>query len=209
MRNSSRRRATAPATAAASASSKAGAGSIAPAATAVPGGANAVSQPRAQVSARKAATDAGFLDPCNFRIQLDRNARARLLRSVRALETATRAKGKQNGTVGRPGVAILQALIFAAPVGAPIFVSWQWIQKRVGRQTIADALAALERVGVLKRHQRLTRDKHGRCRQCTNLYTFEEMDRRVYRRCDRAHFRGVLLLDRSLLDGREGGRVSR
>jgi hypothetical protein len=130
---------------------------------------------------------AGFiLDPLAYATPLDRNARARLMHRLEALERLTLRKrreaepGVRNGRVSIPGLMVLRALMFTfanAKTGL-CFPSYDAIHDVTGlsRRAIADGLARLVDVGALKITPRLCRvpDENGRAivRNTSNLYAF-------------------------------------
>lgn len=114
---------------------------------------------------------------------LDRNAKARILNSLEALERVTKRHGCPNGILGRPTLSVARVLLlrFHNAGSGHCYPSYDAIQRATGfcRATIAKALAILERIGILKVTRRLIRtyDASGRVvtRQGSNLYGFREM----------------------------------
>jgi Helix-turn-helix domain len=116
---------------------------------------------------------------------LDRNAKARIMHGVEALEKVSRRKGCQNGSVGRPGVAILRVLLFRFSNHATglCFPSLRTIAKATGysKQAVVASLKKLEMLGVVTIVRRLVkaRDAVGNlyARQASSLYSFSELGR--------------------------------
>lgn len=121
-------------------------------------------------------------DPVAVSTPLDRNARARLIHFAETYERNTKAPGQRMGALGLTGLAVLKALIFTfMGRGGLTCPSYTALQRATGlcRQTIARALDRLERAGIIKRIQRIVRERivdQGRelvvARQGSNLYAF-------------------------------------
>jgi len=121
-------------------------------------------------------------DPLAVSTPLDRNARARIIHFAETYERNTKAPGQRMGALGLTGLAVLKALLFQfMGRGGLTCPSYTALQRATGlcRQTIARALDRLERAGIIKRIQRIVRERtvdQGRelvvARQGSNLYSF-------------------------------------
>ena len=96
---------------------------------------------------------------------LDRNDRARVLMRAEALERRTKHKHKRDGVLGQSGLAVLRCLVtyFQNRQSGRLDPGYDDIQRITGfcRQTIANAIKALERAGILEVMRRIVRE---RCR---------------------------------------------
>lgn len=102
---------------------------------------------------------AQFVDPAAVATPLDRNQRAKLLWHAEALERRTKLPGRRNGVLGYIGLAVLKALLLRFNGRAGCFPSLLTLQAATGlsRQAVADALARLERAGIIKIARRVVR----------------------------------------------------
>jgi hypothetical protein len=98
-----------------------------------------------------------------WRRPLDRNDRARVLHCAEALERRTKRKHKRDGVLGQSALALLRCLLnhFQNGKSGRLDPSYTQMQKITGfcRQTIADALKALERAGILEIMRRIVRER--------------------------------------------------
>jgi len=128
---------------------------------------------------------AAFVDPRQHCRPLTREERARVLSLAESLERSTRPKGGRNGVVSQPGLRVLRCLVlgFQRAADGLCCPSIEAIQKATGlaRSTVCEALARLERCGIIKRVRRLARriiNFGGLARlttvQTSNLYSFGE-----------------------------------
>ncbi len=124
----------------------------------------------------------GFvMDEARHFTPLDRNQKARIIHVVETFERTTKAKGRRNGDIGIPATIILRMLLngFHNARSGRCCPSYETIRKRTGfcRATIAKALAALERLGVLVITRRLVRVRSAIgevvVRNGSNLYGFQ------------------------------------
>jgi hypothetical protein len=95
------------------------------------------------------------------------------------MERRTKGKGRRNGILGLPAMAVLRALLFHFHGnGRACFPSYEALQRATGlcRQSIANAVANLEAAKVLTVTRRLVRyvDELGAvcARQGSNIYQF-------------------------------------
>jgi hypothetical protein len=105
------------------------------------------------------------MDPRQHYRPLDRNARARVLHLAERIERATKAKGRRCGCLGLSGLAVLRALIHhCLGTDGRCDPSYARLQQITGlaRATIAKALHALERLGLLRIVRRLIRRRIAR-----------------------------------------------
>jgi Helix-turn-helix domain len=133
--------------------------------------------------ARGAAIVSGFIDETKFSYrQLDRNARAKLLHTISALERTSKRHGCPNGALGRPCVEVLRALLykFADRATGKCFPSIDAIVEATNycRRTVVYALQRLEDIGALDITRRLVRTPAG-ARQGSNLYRFGDLPRLI------------------------------
>lgn len=113
---------------------------------------------------------------------IDRNLKVRLLHKVECLERKTKVVGRRNGAVTQPGLLVYKALLlkFHNLKDGRCCPTYSTLQKATGlcRQSIARAIAILERLGLLFITRRLVRgvDVFGNItvRQGSNLYGFSE-----------------------------------
>jgi hypothetical protein len=93
-------------------------------------------------------------------VPLDRNAKARIMVLARALTRRT-VRGKHYGVVSAKALAVLEALLwqFHNAATGRCFPSFETIADKAGcaRSTVAEALKALERAGLLSWHNRIAR----------------------------------------------------
>lgn len=124
------------------------------------------------------------LDPSRHSTRLDRNAKARLLVALEVMERKTKAWRRRNGAVSQIGLQVLRALLtrFHNSENGLCCPSIETLQKATGlcRQSIVNALARLEAVGVLFITRRLVRVRDPETgvtytRQSSNLYGFREL----------------------------------
>lgn len=113
----------------------------------------------------------------SYRTVLDGNARARVMAHAEVLERRTKAKGKRDGVLGQSGVTVLRALVFGfldARTGR-LDPSYKAIQRRTGfcMATIAKALKALSRAGILVITRRMVRIG-GFVRQTSSAYQLRD-----------------------------------
>jgi hypothetical protein len=92
---------------------------------------------------------------------IDRNAKARILYLARALDRRTKAAGARRGLLGDTALEVLRVLLYVfhnAGSGRcdPAYEALQR-ETRYCRQTIAHALARLERAGIVRITRRLCR----------------------------------------------------
>jgi hypothetical protein len=92
-------------------------------------------------------------------ITLDRNARARLMTSFRALlrgSWKTKTKGKHSGVISRTAAAVFEAIMYLAQKYGRVFPSLEGLAHLACccKQSVVDALADLERLGFITRHRR-------------------------------------------------------
>lgn len=112
--------------------------------------------------------------------------RAQMLDELEKMERRSKPANHGNGIVTRPGLAVMRCLLlhFSDRTTGACFPSYDAIQDRTGycRQTIAQAIRRLERIGVLKIVRRIVRkavDGVVRVMQATNLYAFAPLPARV------------------------------
>lgn len=102
-------------------------------------------------------------DVAKYSTLMDRNSRAKLIYLAEQIERSTKQPGRRCGVLGYAGIAVLKALImrFANSRTGICFPSYTALQCATGlcRQTIADALARLSAVGLVKIVRRLVRAK--------------------------------------------------
>jgi len=98
-----------------------------------------------------------------YRRPLDRNDRAKIMAAAEALERRTKAPGKRDGVVGVSGLMILRAMLyhFMDSKSGRCDPSYKQIQAKTGlcTQTIANALKALARTGLLEIVRRIERQR--------------------------------------------------
>lgn len=121
-------------------------------------------------------------------VPLDRNAKARIMVKARALSRRTE-KGRAYGVLTAKAVAVLQALLWQfhnAGTGR-CFPSYEAIAEAAGcaRSTVAEALHALERAGVLTWCNRLIRVRE----RCPDLFGPDGTRIRVVRTSNAYAFR--------------------
>ena len=91
---------------------------------------------------------------------LDRNERARLMALAEAIEARTRQRGRQNGSISRIGVQLLRAMLFKfLGRDGRLFPSYDALMRATGltRKSVANAIARLERVGIVRVVRRIVR----------------------------------------------------
>lgn len=130
-------------------------------------------------------------DPASISTPLDRNAKARLLFYAEALERRTKAPGRRNGALGYVGLAVLRALLlrFHNSRSGLCCPSIMKLQTATGlcRGAVCDALARLERSGIVRIVRRIVRERITRVSpitgmveqyvgtvQSSNIYSFAE-----------------------------------
>ncbi len=122
-------------------------------------------------------------------VPVDRNARARLFATAKALEKKTKAKGRTDGAVGRSGLVVLQVLLtFASYSGTGrCDPSLETIAERARCcvQTVVSALDRLASIGLISVTRRWLRYFDPRTgvvhsRQITNAYHFAAADKRFW-----------------------------
>jgi hypothetical protein len=100
-----------------------------------------------------------------WRRAIDRNDRARVLMCAEALERRTKRKHKRDGVLGQSALTLLRCLLthFQNAKTGRLDPSYTQMQKITGfcRETIANALKALENAGILEIMRRIVRE---RCR---------------------------------------------
>ena len=121
-------------------------------------------------------------DAAPFCTPMDRNAKAKLLRSVEIMERVTKRKGCRNGVVSIPALIVLRTLLLQFHGRRGLCCpSYTTLMRSTGlcRQSIASALRRLRTVGVLKVTARLVRvgQSFG---QASNLYGFSFLPPLVY-----------------------------
>jgi hypothetical protein len=96
-----------------------------------------------------------------WRRPLDRNDRARVMVCAEGLERRTKEKHKRDGLLGQSGLGVLRCLVnhFQNRQSGRLDPGYDDIQRVTGfcRQTIANAIKALERAGILEIMRRLER----------------------------------------------------
>jgi hypothetical protein len=122
-------------------------------------------------------------------VPLDRNAKCRVLAYARAWDRQHRQPGQRGGALGRAALDVLGALLWAfhnARTGI-CFPSYERIAERAGcaRSTVAEAIKALEWVGVLTWQNRITRIRE----RCRDLWGHEGWRWRVIRTSNAYVFR--------------------
>jgi len=121
------------------------------------------------------------MDVAKHCTKMDRNAKAKLLHQCEVMERATKRKGRRNGLLGVPALAILRTLLlqFHGPSGL-CCPSYTTLMRTTGlcRQSIATGLRRLQVSRVLLITRRLVR-VGGVCRQASNLYAFSSGPRFV------------------------------
>lgn len=99
-------------------------------------------------------------DCAPWQSKLDRNLKVRILVFLETMERNTKLRGKRCGALGLATLEVARALLlhFSRP-GKVLAPSYAEISRRTrfSRGTIAKALEALERVGVLSRQRRIER----------------------------------------------------
>jgi hypothetical protein len=100
--------------------------------------------------------------PGQHQTPLDRNQVAKIMFLAESIERKTKEKGRFNGCVTKPGLEILRALLkhfYNYQNGGQCDPSYDAIQRVTGfcRQTIADALKALEACRIITVARRLVR----------------------------------------------------
>lgn len=93
-------------------------------------------------------------DPSAHSTPMDRNARARLLQLAEGLERRTKAAGRRNGALGQIGLQVLRALILRfhnsqSGLCCPSIFKLQLVTG-LSRGAVCDALARLERSGIVR-----------------------------------------------------------
>lgn len=103
----------------------------------------------------------------------------RLILRAESIERTSKPAGKQNGILGRPAIALLRALLYTFHNAATgrTDPSYDRLQEVTGycRATIAKAIAALERAGIIRVIRRMIRvatPEGVRFRQLSNAYGF-------------------------------------
>lgn len=122
---------------------------------------------------------------------LDRNMKARLLYRAETLERRTKTPGRRNGALGYVGLAVLRALLLRfhnskSGLCCPSIMALQ-LATGLCRGAICDALARLERSGIVRIVRRIVRERVKRVSpitgriesfvgtiQSSNLYAFTE-----------------------------------
>jgi hypothetical protein len=92
---------------------------------------------------------------------IDRNMRAKIVFLAEALERRTKKAGRRNGLLGNIGLTVLRALMFGflnRSTGL-LCPSYRAIADKTGlcRESVREALARLERAGIIKTLRRLVR----------------------------------------------------
>ncbi|MBL8567203.1 MAG: helix-turn-helix domain-containing protein [Hyphomicrobiaceae bacterium] len=104
---------------------------------------------------------AQFIDPAAVATPLDRNQRAKLIYLAEALERRTKPRGRRNGVLGYIGLAVLKALLlrFANAKTGACYPSITQLCAVTGlcRAAVCDALARLERCGIIRITRRIVR----------------------------------------------------
>jgi hypothetical protein len=114
-------------------------------------------------------------------VQLDRNAKARVMAYAKAWSHRNRSPGQHKGPVTRAFLDVLHALVwgFHNSRSGICFPSYERIAEAAGvaRSTVAEALKVLEWAGVLTWQNRITRIRE----RCTDLFGREGWRWRVIR----------------------------
>lgn len=100
-------------------------------------------------------------DPSAHSTPMDRNRRARLLQLAESLERRTKAAGRRNGALGQIGLQVLRALVLRfhnSRTGLCCPSIWKLqLVTGLSRGAVCDALARLERSGLVKITRRIVR----------------------------------------------------
>ncbi len=124
------------------------------------------------------------------RVPLDRNAKVRVMAYARAWNALHRRSGQHRGPLTRATIEVLEALLYGfhnASTGA-CFPSYEAISAKAEccRDTVHEAIRALERAGVLKWVNRIVRERvrerdlfgqwanRWRVLRTSNAYTFRD-----------------------------------
>lgn len=109
---------------------------------------------------------------------LDREARCRLIAYAHGWNATHREPGQHKGPITRAYMEVLKALLFgfANSKTGSCFPSYEAIAAKadVGRSTVYEAIKVLERAGVMRIVNRLTR-VGGRVLRTSNAYVFRDI----------------------------------